>query len=213
MMLIVALTGGAGWLASLGLRNAGLTALSQRYALSVLAAYAVFLLLLRMWVWLHDKDAIDISDVSPGDGSSSHSCASGPQSSAYSNTDTHIADESLVDAAPDSMLPDGFPDIDDAGILILAIAVVAIVAVAAVWTVWIAPTLLAELVLDVTLASGLYRRLRRIEARHWLRTAIQKTYVPFAITLVFFIAIGAYLQHAAPEATSLGEALSIIAHR
>lgn len=203
MMLIVALTGGAGWLASSALRHAGVIGLAPRYGLSLLAAYVVFLILLRLWVWLHDKEGGDISDLPTGDGTSSSKCrAQDTQGDAYD------ADGSLGD-----LIPDGFPDIDDAGILLVAILAVGALVVGAVWTVWIAPTLLAELVLDVTLASGLYRRLRRIESQHWLRTAIRRTFLPFAITFAIVVAVGASLHHAVPEATTLGEALAVIARR
>ena len=61
MLLIVALTAAAGFLASASLLDIGLQALGQRYALSVVIAYLVFLLLLRTWVRLHDK-SLDVPD-------------------------------------------------------------------------------------------------------------------------------------------------------
>lgn len=204
MMLIVAITGGAGWLASSALRHfADIANLAPRYALSLLAAYAVFLILLRLWVLLHDKAGGDSLDVPSGDGASSSTCRSQD-----AQVDAYDADGGLGD-----LIPDGFPDIDDAGILLVALLAVGALVVGALWTVWIAPTLLAELVLDVTLASGLYRRLRRIESRYWLRTAIRRTVLPFAIALATTAAVGAGLDYAAPDATTLGEALAAIARR
>src|SRR5688500_5100123 len=50
MLLLVALTGGAGFLASYGLLHAGLETLAWRYGLAVAIAYVFFLLLL--WLWL-----------------------------------------------------------------------------------------------------------------------------------------------------------------
>src|SRR5687767_7453502 len=50
MLLLVSLTGGAGFLASYALLHAGVETLSWRYGLAVAIAYLFFLLLL--WLWL-----------------------------------------------------------------------------------------------------------------------------------------------------------------
>src|ERR1044072_9117393 len=55
MLLLVSLTGGAGFLASYVLLHAGVETLSSRYGLSVAIAYVFFLMLL--WLWLRtDSD-------------------------------------------------------------------------------------------------------------------------------------------------------------
>src|ERR1044072_5086515 len=55
MLLLVSLTGGAGFLASYTLLHAGFETLSWRYGLSVAIAYVFFLLLL--WLWLRTDTA------------------------------------------------------------------------------------------------------------------------------------------------------------
>ena len=70
-----------------------------------------------------------------------------------------------------------------------------------------APTLFAEVLLDVLLAAGLYRRLRRMPDRHWLGTAVRHTIWPFALTALFVAAAGFALQHQVPAATTLSEAM------
>lgn len=50
MSLVVALTGGAGFLASYSLLQLGVDSMAVRYPIAAATAYAVFLLLL--WIWL-----------------------------------------------------------------------------------------------------------------------------------------------------------------
>ena len=64
MSLILAVTGLAGFLASFALLHAGLTRMWLRYPVSVLFAYAVFLLLLRLWLFLHSREPLpDLPDL------------------------------------------------------------------------------------------------------------------------------------------------------
>ncbi len=195
MMLIVALTGATGLLVSVLLRAQGMHLLWQRYALAVVAAYAMFLLLLRLWVHLHNRDLGDEIDLFP-DGSGS----SGGSTHCTGRPSSRDADG----------LFDDFPDIDEAGILLIAIAALAIAVGAIFWAIWIAPTLLAELVFDVALASGLYRRLRRIESSHWLSTALRRTWVPFVLVLVLIAGAGGVLQHRHPEIGSIGDVFATV---
>jgi hypothetical protein len=72
--------------------------------------------------------------------------------------------------------------------------------------VWMAPTLLAELLFDVALASGLYRRLRGIEdSGSWLKTAVRRTLKPFALLLLLCMAVGWGLQQYDPNIVALGD--------
>lgn len=61
MSLIVAMTGGSGLLASFLMLKAGVESMVLRYPLALLAAYAVFMLL--MWIWLRtsSKDYDDLA--------------------------------------------------------------------------------------------------------------------------------------------------------
>jgi hypothetical protein len=79
---------------------------------------------------------------------------------------------------------------------------------ASVYVVWLAPSLLAELLLDGALSYTLYRHLRRDalgQPRHWVQTALRRTVWPFVGVAVFLTAVGAALQLYAPEAHTLGE--------
>src|SRR5688500_16626368 len=58
MSLILAATGAAGFLASFSMLHLGLSLMWLRYGLSVLFAYAVFLALLRIWIFLHSREPL-----------------------------------------------------------------------------------------------------------------------------------------------------------
>jgi len=194
MVLLVSLTGGIGFLASFVLLHTGFETLSWRYGLSVAIAYVFFLLLL--WLWLRTGAARydDLGDIVVD--------ALQPSTSGH----THYRE-----------LPE-LPDVGDLadadelaiplGVLLAVIAVVATVLAASVSIVYSAPVLFAELVVDGVLAATLYRRLRRLDSRHWLESAVRRTFVPFAVTALLMMAAGWGLSVYAPTARSLGEALA-----
>lgn len=70
-----------------------------------------------------------------------------------------------------------------------------------------APVLFAELLLDGVLSAGLYRRLRGLETRHWLQTALRRTALPFIFTAVIFSASGWAMTLHAPDAHSIGDVI------
>ena len=76
---------------------------------------------------------------------------------------------------------------------------------ASLYVVYIAPALLAEILVDGVLLSGLYRRVKRIEQRHWRRAAARQTLFPALLAVVFFGIAGYAMQAAVPEARSIGD--------
>lgn len=192
MLLIVALTGGCGFLASYLMLQHGVDSIALRYPLALCVAYVVFLLLL--WAWLRSRpdDYLDVPDIGNLGGDWSYPQQSGGGASGDIDPLTGI------DAPDEFAIP------------LLVILFVAIVAFASLWVVYAAPTLFAELLFDGILAAGLYRRLRRGDARHWLDTALRRTFWPFAITLVTLIVFGLGVQRYAPGAHTLGEAIQQI---
>ena len=77
------------------------------------------------------------------------------------------------------------------------------------FVVYSAPILFAELIVDGVLSASLYRKLRELETRHWLETAIRRTAWPFAGTAAIVCDIGWAMAIYAPEAHSVGD---VIAH-
>lgn len=208
MVLIVVLTGAAGFLASHVLRLAGMDAMLLRYPLAVLVAYGVFLLLMWLWIrWRWDAVADGLGSGpggggrpgSPWSGSGGHSGGGGASASwgeAAASSSTSADSASLLDVA------DG-----EAGLPLLAvlgiIALVATVLLASVWVVWSAPVLMAELLVDAAIAGGLYKRMQGMQEQGWWRLCLSHTIWPLLGLLVFFAGLGWLAQELAPDAVSL----------
>jgi hypothetical protein len=223
MMLIVALTGAVGFLTSFTLLHSGVDAMWLRYSAAVAIAYAAFLFFLWCWLRLKSEDVIDGLELPvPGSGSdgaiadhpwqggggrsggggASGSWDDGPAfGQGYSEFSPATADStSLPDAA-------GAIDLEELGLVLLAIAALLGAAWAVLSIVWVAPALFAELLLDAALAAGLYRRLRSVDGDHWLRTAVSRTGWRFAGVAALFAVAGALMQLYAPEARSIGQVM------
>lgn len=190
MLLLVLVTGGSGLLASWLLLRAGLVSMPLRYLLALLVAYAIFLLLVRAFAVRGDLN-LDL----PGSGNSpAQATGSGGSHVEAGVPGAHAHGAGWLDGAGSiEALP-----------LLLVIAVLAI-ACASLWVVVSAPTLFAELLVDGALSATLYRRLRGLDARHWLDTALRHTIGPFAITALVVIAFAFAAQHWRPHAHSIGE--------
>ena len=215
MLLIVALTSGAGLLASWLLLSAGTQSIGLRYALAVAIAYVVFLGLLWIWLRSDSNDYIDFPNLPSSRSDSSQACATAPASdtpaTAFDATSNAL---SASDTKADSLLGEvgdvlgsgdeiGVPLVIVIGLLIALAGLLVVIAN----VVWSAPVLFAELLFDGVLATALYRRLRREDSRHWLETAVRRTVWPFVIALVLASVTGFALQSWRPEAVTLGQAL------
>ncbi|MCM8623850.1 MAG: hypothetical protein NFW16_19460 [Candidatus Accumulibacter sp.] len=195
MMLIVALTGLGGFLASFVMLHLGVHSMALRYPLAVGAAYLVFLWLL--WLWLRSQhDDYDCNIEDPGlDLGRGRSSESGSSSSASGSGDS----SGLGDVA------EALGGTDELALPLIALVLAAALLFAGGWIVYSAPLLFAELLVDGVLAASLYRRLKGAEPRHWLETAFRRTVWPFAATALLFCIAGVILHHLAPEARSIGD--------
>lgn len=227
MSLMVLLTALAGFLASYVLRESGLATLWLRYALATGIAYLVFLMVLGIWLHWRRSSWIDLVDPawageSPTPppighvGSGGQSGGAGASAS-FTSTDAGLGSAPLdvrpLDVGADSLEISritAVADAEEAGAVIIAIAAALAGVIAMLWVVWIAPTLMADLLLDAAIAGGLYRRLKRIDANNWWQTAIRHTIVPFLLVLVFTALIGGAAQLAAPQAQSIGEVVTAL---
>jgi hypothetical protein len=112
---------------------------------------------------------------------------------------------SIMDSVPD--VPDVGLDLDfGEGCFWLVIPIIAIVGVVFVmfYVVYVAPVFLAEILVDALLVAGLYKRLKYIDSRHWLRSVVRRTLLPVVIATALFIAAGYLMGRIAPEAQSIG---------
>ncbi|HEY7373921.1 MAG TPA: hypothetical protein VIF57_17305 [Polyangia bacterium] len=196
MAVIVAGTAAAGLLASAVLMHFGVHRLWLRYGLSVGFAYAAFVSF--VWLWLQKKRRVRFDD--PGwDGGWSRG-----DTNAVHGADAvgSIAPPAAGDGGGAGG-PSGLLDLDDSLVWFAVIAAIASAVVAGGYVVLVAPELLAEVLLDGVLAGALYRRLRRLDSRHWLESAIARTWLPVMVVAVFFMIAGAVCHWYAPEASTL----------
>ena len=96
-------------------------------------------------------------------------------------------------------------DADEFAIPLMAIVLAFGLALASFYVIYIAPTLLAEVLVDGTLSFALYRYIRGDDPAHWLVTAIRRSFLPFLATAVFLAIMGAAMAAYAPGAKSIGE--------
>lgn len=117
-------------------------------------------------------------------------------------------DFSLADGGDAAGLADGIDLGEALGLLIFAVSVVSLIAAAlysVVTMLGMAPALFSELIFDALLAAGLYRRFGYRADRHWLETAVQRTWRPFLAVLFLVSASGLLLSSVWPDAVTLGE--------
>ena len=221
MALIVALTGGVGFCATVVMLKAGLHSMVLRYPLALVLAYLFFLFLI--WLWLRTTasdwtDGLAAPDLPNGCSSSEGEAVSfqsgeggnfggGGSSGSFdlpSSGSSSGGGSGSLDAV-DFEVPG-----DDLAIPLIAIAAVIGLALASLYVVYLAPVLLAEVLVDGAISYALYRHLRHQERRHWLRGVVRHTAWPFVATAVFLAGMGWGMAVYAPEAKSIGE---VVAHR
>lgn len=233
MFFLVMLTGTAGLAASFTLLHGGVESMLTRYPLAVGCAYLAFLAML--WLWLRTKadDYLDGSfDIPLPSGSHDGASISLEHEPVFSGgggdyggggaSGSFELDGSLPSPSlPEVNIPGGdsvgeavgevIGGADEGAIpLVIALLIAALVAVllfATLYIVYLAPALFAELLVDGALSASLYRRMRGLQTRHWLESAVRRTLVPFAVTALTLGAIGYAFQAYAPQAHTLGEVL------
>lgn len=230
MSILLALTGASGFLTSFLLLKSGVVSMALRYPVAVMVAYGVFLLLLRIWLALQRdgwRDVVDIPDAdmvelaldgvtSLGKGAGEgFSGGGGSFGGAGSTANFHAPAPLSSGGGEGSGL--GFDldfDVDEPAALLalLALLILAVVVMgAAVYVLWTAPVLLAEMLVDGLIMTGLYRRLRNTEEpAHWLLGAVRRTWIPALAVAILFSFAGHLLQKAVPEARSIGPAVEAV---
>ena len=226
MLLLVVLTGAAGMAASFILLQIGIESMPARYPLAVACAYAAFLFLLWLWLKTKAEDYLDVGiDLpQPGDWPARAEptevfTGGGGQYGGGGTTGRFDASDSLPSPSVPGFHGSGGQSVGetvaeavgaaDEGAIPLATALLlaalaAVLLFAALYIVYLAPALFAELLVDGFLSASLYRRLKGLETRHWLESAMRRTAVPFALTALVLAAVGYALQSYAPQAHSIG---------
>lgn len=207
VLFILLLSGLAAFAFSAGTLRLGFESMGPRYFFASLVGYTAFLFLIRIWIAFHRREwdpDFDIPDI-PGE-------SSGPDRAAFSGGDSGGGGASGRWGLPDDHggLALDVPDADDAWPLVLAAVVVLGSVLAMFYVVYAAPALLAEIALDAALVTGIYRKLRKQDARYWLASALRRTWMPAAIVTVCVSLAGVALQWAVPSARSIGEAVYVL---
>ena len=249
MSLILAATGAAGLLASFVMLHLGVWRMWVRYPLAVLFAYAVFIVLLRVWLFLHGREPRGHLDVDlnaadlAGDvaGGALHGTGPAPEtfggggdfggggagggwgdgvsgglnqaSTAYDAGGVSSGSGGGGGGGGDWLSGLDIFDADSEGCVffLLAVALIAAGVCASLYVVYAAPLLLAEILVEGVLLSGLYRGMKRARrGGDWLGAALRRTWLPVLLTLLTFAASGYLLQRAAPRARSIGEAWKMV---
>ena len=220
MFFLVTLTGAAGFLVSFVLLHAGVDAMWLRYPAAVGMAYLAFLFLLWLWLRTSGPDYLDFADPSfmPMPRRSQAAGTEDVYAGKGGDADGGGASGSFELSEENTAVAEGMADpvgeaigsaaqAEDFAVPLVAIVLVAAMALSSLFVVYSAPLLFAELLVDGALAASLYRRLRGIERRHWLETAVRHTMVPFLITACFTAAGGWAMAQYAPGANSIGKVL------
>ena len=210
MSLIVAGTVGGGVLISRLLWKAGMGSVMLRYALDVAAAYLMFLLLVKLWLWYVHSGEVSAPDIDVG------------------LEDAFDAVDMVVDASPQSLapssdssgggggggswfsMPDIGLDVDGEGCLLIALflALVFVVVLAGGYLVWMAPEILGEAAFDAVVAGSLAKVASRAEREGWIVGVVRATIIPFAVVFAMTMVLAWFIQDLCPTASTLREAIS-----
>lgn len=203
---------------------AGIDSLMVRYALAATAAYAVFFVFVRVWIFYvtlagSRRSSVDLPDVVwPGRGGSNATFEPGGGhfggGGASGSFDPEAVNAgSVLEAAPSGgsgggggLGADVGLDADDAVLLLLALlALATCLAGAAIYLVWQAPVILPDAAFEALLASGLVTAstTERQKARGWARGLLRSTVVPFALVLLAAMFVGWAAHRYCPPAKRL----------
>ncbi|HEY0665866.1 MAG TPA: hypothetical protein VGD24_07360 [Gallionella sp.] len=217
MLLLVTLTGASGFVASYSFLHAGFVEMWLRYLASFAVAYLMFLFLLWLWLRTRAEDYSDVPDISgsPSSGSgSSGTCYSGKGGDfgGGGTSGSFDAPSESISVISDSDSPVGdalgtVAEAEEFAIPLAALILLGAMLFSSLFVIYSAPVLFAELLVDGVLSASLYRRLRGLETRHWLETALRRTALPFALTAAIVSASGWGMALYAPEAHSIGDVI------
>jgi hypothetical protein len=225
LLTIVSSAALLGFLVSVGLLRVGLRSMAVRYVLAALAAYAAFLVGLRLWLLYQRRrkigvrrrrgDVADLSDLVPlpdgsapayspepavtfgGGGGFSGAGAGGPIGTPGAASAGHAA-------------ADGATALDEGAVYLTPFVIGSLLVaglIAAVAVVLSAPSLLAEVLLDGLIAGTAYRRLRAVPTEDWVAGVVGRTWKPMLAVGAILVAMGAVAQWLRPTADSIGDLL------
>jgi membrane protein implicated in regulation of membrane protease activity len=226
MTLVLVLTAATGFATSALMLQFGITRMAVRYPTAVALAYFVFVLFLRLWLaWQRrrgrvDEPTLDIGsldlpqsvfrgatkDADFGGGGGFGGGGAGGSWSSAPRPSPVAAVQSRPHAVGKGPAKGWDIDLDpgDGAIIIVPVAAVLVAVLASLYVIYAAPALFAELLLDGLVVTALYKRMKKVERRHWLRCVVRRTWVPAVLTAIIFGVAGHLMQRAVPGAPSIG---------
>lgn len=226
-MLIVTVSAAAAFLTSFVLMALHVHWLAIRYGAAAIVGYATFLLLLHGWVrWRWSRatlnaDGNDIVDLgsnvpipsfSGGSGGSGFGGGGGRSGGGGASGAWDSAAKSGGGGGGKG--GGGGLDLDGDDLFWVIVVVVAAFggAIAIGYVIWIAPTLLAEAIVNGAVAGKVYHGMQKRDHEFWTDQIFRRTIVSGVVVIVCAIVAGYALNRIAPEAHSIGGVLAHLRH-
>jgi hypothetical protein len=227
-MFLVGLATAAAFVTSFVLMSLHVHWMAIRYGVAAVAGYGTFLLLLQAWVrWRWSRvqlnaDGNDVIDAGSnldipipslsGGGSGPSFAGGGGRSGgggASGAWDSPGQSASSVKIGGGKGGGGGL-DLDGDDLFWVIVAVVAAFggAIAIGYVIWIAPTLLAEAVVDGAVAGKVYHGMQKQDHEFWTEEIFKRTIVSGLVVIVCAIVAGYAFNKIAPEAVSIGGVLA-----
>jgi len=217
-MLIVSLSAAAAFLTSFVLMRLHVGWMAVRYGAAAIAGYLTFLLLLRAWVrwrWSRAQLNADGSDIVDGvvnnidlpmpslSGSGPSFGGGGGRSGGGGASGSW---GSPVSSGGGGKGGGGGLDLDGDDLFWIIVVVVAAFggAIAIGYVIYIAPTLLAEAIVNGAVACKVYHGMQKKDHGFWTEEIFTRTIVSGIVVIVCAIAAGYAFNRIAPEAVSIG---------
>lgn len=217
LVLIVALSGVAGFVVSFGMLGGGVDSMPARYASAGVAAYLAFLFLIWLWIlWktraagdagsLDLLEGVDLAPRSFGDGPAPNLFEGGR--SGGGGTSASWGDAGRAGSGNEGS---SWFDWDaDIGWVLVALAALLVGLLTIGYVVYLAPVLFAEVLVDGVIVATVSRRVAGLERRDWTATVLRRTWLPALVMIGSLAAGGWALQKIAPDARSIGPAVQRI---
>lgn len=208
---------------------AGLQNMTIRYILVLISAYLCFFLFIKLWLsyltWPYRKglgedilnsldmpaDIMNISISSPGEtfkggggdfggGGASGGWEAASNLAEQASSAAESVGESVADAAGEAV-----SDLaDDGAVVLIPLAILLLIIFGTgTYLIYEVPAILSEAAFEFFLASGLLRRVKKMDKADWAGSVYRSTWLPLAITLVVVIAIAQIVTSYCPSAAKI----------
>jgi hypothetical protein len=231
--LILCACFGVGLLVTKLMLIVGVQAMWLRYAVALVAAYLMFLLGVRIWLFYAGferpilpsrrsslADNLDLANFggSGGGGSSGGGIGSifrgGGGRSGGGGASLAFGDGGRVDPAPTSAFlsssshggSGGGLDLDfgdDGWVIVAFIALLLAVSGSVVWLIYAAPTILADAAFAALLSAGLVKSTKHIASGGWVESVVGHTWIAFTVVFALALTFALVAQHRFPDAHTI----------